>query len=221
MTIFDDKTKEEVIRIFSGLKDPVTLVVFSRDDTIAIPGHECPTCKDNESLIREVAGLSDKITYTVFDLVKNGEKARGYGIDKIPVTLVLGSKDFGMRMYGVPAGHEFSTLLNAVSIASTRESGLAPDTKKALLELTKPVHIQVFVTLSCPYCAPAAMLAHRMALESDHITADIINAQEFPMIAQRYNVYAVPKIVINETIQFEGSPSESSFLDKIKAAVSL
>ncbi|MBN2621655.1 thioredoxin family protein [candidate division WOR-3 bacterium] len=219
MTILDEATKKEVSKIFSGMKDPVTLVVFSRDDTIAIPGRECPTCKDNESLMKEVAALSDKITCTVFDHVKDVAKAEEYGIDKIPATLVLGFRDHGIRMYGVPAGHEFSTLLNAISVVSTQESGLAPETKKALLELTKPVHIQVFVTLSCPYCAPAVMLAHRMALENDHITADMINAQEFPVIAQRHNVYAVPKIVINGTIQFEGALDESSLLQKVMMTV--
>lgn len=221
MALLDDATKKKIAEIFKELKNPVSLLVFTRDDTITIPGHECPTCKDNESLMKEVSALSEKITCTVFDRVKNVEKAREYGIEKIPATLVLDGKDHGIRIYGVPAGHEFPTLLNAISMVSTLESGLAPETKKALRELTTPVHIQVFVTLSCPYCASAVIMAHRMALESDYIIADMIDAQEFPTIAQRYNVYAVPKIVINETTQFEGSLDESSFLEKIRTAVSL
>ena len=58
-------------------------------------------------------------------------------------------------------------------------------------------------------------MGHRMALESKHVTADMINAQEFPQLAQKYNVYAVPKIVINETIQFEGALQEDAFLKKV------
>lgn len=54
-----------------------------------------------------------------------------------------------------------------------------------------------------------------MALESKHVTADMINAQEFPQLAQKYNVYAVPKIVINETIQFECALQEDAFLKKV------
>lgn len=78
-----------------------------------------------------------------------------------------------------------------------------------------PIHIQVFVTLSCPYCAPTASLAHKIAFHSDHITADTINAQEFSERARRYNVYSVPRTIINETIQFEGAVTEPIFIEKV------
>lgn len=52
MSGLDEKVKEEVKNIFKDLKDPIKLIVFTRDDTITVPGHECPTCKDNETLIK-------------------------------------------------------------------------------------------------------------------------------------------------------------------------
>jgi predicted DsbA family dithiol-disulfide isomerase len=58
-----------------------------------------------------------------------------------------------------------------------------------------------------------------MAMESDNIKADMINAQEFPDLAQRYNVFSVPKIVINENIQFEGALPEDAYLEKVMEAV--
>ena len=41
---------------------------------------------------------------------------------------------------------------------------------------------------------------------------EIVEAGEFPDLAERYNVYAVPKIVINETVEFVGAQPEPSFL---------
>lgn len=219
MSGLDEKVKEEVKNIFKDLKDPIKLIVFTRDDTITVPGHECPTCKDNETLMKEISELSDKISLEVYDIVKDDDKVKDYGIDRVPVTLVQADKNVGIGLYGVPAGHEFATLLNAINIVSKSSSELSEQTIEKLKAISKPVHIQVFVTLSCPYCAPAASMAHNMALENDNIKADMINAQEFPELAQKYNVFSVPKIVINETVQFEGAVDENAFLGKILQSI--
>lgn len=218
MPLLDDKVKKEVAEAFKNLKNPVKLIVFTRDDSIAVPGVDCHTCRDNQLLIDEIAQLSDKITVQYYDFLKDTGPVSEYDVTRIPLTIVQGDKDFGIRLYGIPAGHEFATLLNAIQIVSSVESGLSEETKEKLKKVSKPVHIQVFVTLSCPYCAPAASLGHRIALESAHIRSDMINAQEFPDLAQRYNVYAVPKVVINESTQFEGALPESAFVEKILTA---
>jgi glutaredoxin-like protein len=140
-------------------------------------------------------------------------------IDRIPATVVQGEIDYGIRIYGIPAGHELATLLDVIRIISTENSQLSDEIKEKLESITNPVHIQVFVTLNCPYCPPAAILGHRLAFESDHIRTDMINAQEFPKLAQKYNVFAVPKIVINETIQFEGALREDQFIQKVMDSV--
>lgn len=218
MPLLDEKIRKEVEETFKNLKDPVKLIVFTRDDSVAVPGVDCQTCKDNQRLIDEIAALSDKISVQYYDILKDTEQVKEYNATKVPLTIVQGEKDFGIRLYGIPAGHEFATLLNAIHIVSSVDSGLSQETKDKLKTLKKPVHIQVFVTLSCPYCAPAASLGHRMALESDNIRADMINAQEFPDLAQKYGVYAVPKVVINESTQFEGALPEQAFLEKVMTA---
>ena len=58
-------------------------------------------------------------------------------------------------------------------------------------------------------------LAQRFALESDLVRADCIEATEFPELAGRYRVYAVPKTVINETESVEGALPEDFFLAEI------
>jgi glutaredoxin-like protein len=219
MPLLDDRILNEVKESFKSLKNPVRLIVFTRDDSITVPGVECQTCRDNQRLINEIAELSDKISVQFYDFLKDTERVKEYHVTKIPLTIVQGEKDFGIRLYGIPAGHEFATLLNAIHIVSSVDSGLSQETKDSLKTLNKPVHIQVFVTLSCPYCAPAASLGHRMALESEHVRADMINAQEFPDLAQKYNVYAVPKVIINESTQFEGALPEQDFVEKVLSAV--
>lgn len=62
-------------------------------------------------------------------------------------------------------------------------------------------------------------LAHQFAMESDFISADCVEATEFPELAGKYRVYAVPRTVINESAFIEGSMPEDFFLDSILKAV--
>jgi glutaredoxin-like protein len=214
MSLLDENIKDQVKKMFKDLVNPVKLVVFTQDSLLYAPGLECENCKDNRILMEEVADLSDKLSVEVYDFVKDKNKVEEYGIDKIPATVVTGEKDMGIRIYGMPAGYEFPTLLSAITTVSKANTELSEDTRAKLKEITKPVHLQVFVTLTCPYCASAASLAHKFAFESEMVKADVINAQEFPQLAQRFNVFAVPKTVVNNTIHFEGALPEDRFLSK-------
>lgn len=64
----------------------------------------------------------------------------------------------------------------------------------------------------------AARLAHKMALVSPRVTADVIEATEFPHLVQRYRVRGVPKVVINERVQFEGALPEAAFINQVITA---
>ena len=139
MTLLDDKIRSEVEERFKELDGPVKIINFTQE-------MECQYCTGTRRLMEEVAGLSDKITVEVCDFVADKEKAHAYNIDKIPATVVMGEKDYGIRFFGIPSGYEFITVLEAILMVSKKDSGLADDTKKALAALTKPLHLQVFVT---------------------------------------------------------------------------
>jgi hypothetical protein len=64
-------------------------------------------------------------------------------------------------------------------------------------------------------------LAHQFALESEQITADCVEASEFPDLAGKYRVYAVPKTVVNEAGFIEGALPEGLFLDSVLKAAGL
>lgn len=58
-----------------------------------------------------------------------------------------------------------------------------------------------------------------MAMVSPNITADVIEATEFPELSQRYQVMAVPKIVINDKVEFTGAQPEPKFLAELQRAL--
>ena len=63
------------------------------------------------------------------------------------------------------------------------------------------------------------MLAHDLAVASEMVTADAVEAIEFPHLSQKYSVMGVPRSVINETVHQEGAAPEPMFLERLKQAV--
>lgn len=61
-------------------------------------------------------------------------------------------------------------------------------------------------------------LAQQLAIESDLVTADLVEITEFPHLAQRYQVRAVPRTIVNETGVIEGALPEAQFVEAITAA---
>jgi predicted DsbA family dithiol-disulfide isomerase len=58
-----------------------------------------------------------------------------------------------------------------------------------------------------------------MAVASDRVTSTTIEATEFPELSRSYRVSAVPKIVINDRVEFEGALPETQFLEAVMRAV--
>jgi len=179
---------------------------------------ECQFCQQTKQLVTELAGLNGKILAEVHDFVADADLAKQYGVDKVPAIVVLGHKDYGVRLYGLPYGYEFQTLVSALTTVSQGKTGLSEETKARLHAVTTPVHIQVFVTLTCPHCPAAASTAHKFAVESDLIRADVIDVNEFPHLALKYGVMGVPKTVINEKIEFVGAFPEDLFFEHVLLA---
>jgi len=218
MALLKEEDRNHLIEQFKSLESPVKIVIFTQE-------MECQYCKETRMIGEELAALSDKISLEVYDFEKDKEIAETYHIDKIPATVIMTGgdqpKDYGIRYYGIPSGYEFSSLIEDIMMISGGDSGLSAATKEMLANLEKPIHLQVFVTPTCPYCPPAVLLAHQLAFESDKVQADMVEAIEFPHLSTKYQVQGVPRTVINETVHQEGAAPEAMLLAKLKEAVAV
>jgi glutaredoxin-like protein len=211
MSFLPDPIKERLKSQLENLVNPVRVVMFTQE-------LECKFCAETKQLIIELAGLSDKIRAEVRDFVADSVLAEEFGVDKIPALVIMGEKDYGIRFYGLPYGYEFQAMIEDLTMVSKGSTDLAEETKAKLREIKTPIHIQVFTSLTCPHCPHAAVMAHKFAMESDLIRADVVDVGEFPHLAQKYSVMGVPKIVINEKVEFVGAVPENVFLDHVLLA---
>ncbi len=218
MAFLSNEDRDYLVKLFDErLVNHVTVQLYTQPIIVTAEERDCEACEPTRDLLAEVVALSDKLTLDV-RTVSPQQRASEIGLREIPAILLKGSNRGELRFIGIPSGYEFGTLIEDLVEVSTGHHHLNPQTLKVLDSLTDPVHIQVFVTPSCPYCPQAAHLAHVMAAYSSLVTADVVEANDFPEMADRYRVYGVPKTVVNETQEFEGAQPEEALVALIEAA---
>jgi alkyl hydroperoxide reductase subunit AhpF len=139
MAFLQARDEAAVKKEFERIGGPVKLTVFATE-----LGGENNT--QTVALIREVAALSDQLSVTVLNPHIDREQAEAYGVTESPAVVVEGARDYGIRFLGIPAGYEFSNLIDSIVAVSTGEAGLTEETKTALAGLTEDVTIKVFAT---------------------------------------------------------------------------
>ena len=81
------------------------------------------------------------------NLILDRERAAQFGVEGVPaIVLLRDGADTRMRFLGAPAGYEFMSLVEAVTLAGTDGSGLQDSSKALLGSLSAPLDIKVFVT---------------------------------------------------------------------------
>jgi glutaredoxin-like protein len=206
--LLSEQDRQTVRTHLAGITRPVTILFFTQ--TFGAPD----TVHIARQVVDEIASLHDQVTVEEANLVLDKERAAAFGIEHIPaIVLLADGEDTRIRFLGAPAGYEFMSLVEAVILAGTGQSGLS-DTSKALIaeRVTEPMDIRVFVTPSCPHCPRAVTMAHRMAMESAQIRATCVEATEFMDLARKYRVTGVPKTVVNESIEMLGALPEDAFV---------
>lgn len=202
--------------LFLGLEQAVEILFFGQKEG-------CEYCAEVAQLVEEVAELNDLISVQIFDLDAESELAAAYNVNAAP-TLVITARnggeltDYGVRFLGAPAGHEFTTLIHDLLMVSKRRTELSDETRAFLNSLSEPLLLQVFVTPTCPYCPPAVLLAHQMAMESDLVQAEMVESNEFRDLANEYMVSGVPQTTINAGAgSVVGSLPEPVMLERLQS----
>ena len=217
--ILNEQDESQISQTFEQMKEPVQILFFGSQDN-------CEYCSDTRQLLEEVASIDEKVSLNFYDIKENADMAAKFNIERVPAIVIAAKNgdqvtDFGIQYSGIPAGHEFGTLINDIVLVSGRDSGLSAEAREYLKNLDKPLHLQVFVTPTCPHCPRAVLLAHQMAMENPAmIRAEGVEATEFPELANQFNVWGVPQTVINAGLgTVVGAMPEKNLLAEIMRAV--
>ena len=214
MALLSEQDRQTVRGHLAVIEEPVRLLFFTQTfgapDTVTIA----------KQVLDEIVCLNDHLTLEEVNFVLEQDRARQYGVEQIPtIVLLKGDQDTRIRFLGAPAGYEFMSLIEAVILAGTNDSGLTPDSRALVAaHVTEPLNIQVFVTPTCPHCPRAVTLAHRLAVESPLITASCVEATEFMDLSRKFRVTGVPKTIVNGSIEILGALPEDQFVRTVVGA---
>jgi glutaredoxin-like protein len=227
-SLLSEKDKEEISSLLSRTLGNSSAAAMQLLTFVPAAKETCEYCDTMNQLYSELAALSNgKISTKSMTLEDSKELAQKYGVKRAPATVLTlessNSSEPALKFYGIPAGYEFSALLEDITDMANHNhpSRLSLGTIEKIKKLKSKVHIQVFVTPTCPYCPRAVRTAHMLSMVNpEMIDSEMIEASEFPELSEKYSVMAVPKIVINENIDFEGATPEQVFVSKIEEAIS-
>jgi glutaredoxin-like protein len=214
MGLLSEQDRATVRSRLAVLQRRVTVLFFSQ--TIGAP----ETVDITRRVLNEVVPLNEHLALEEVSLVLDRDRAALFGIEHVPaIVLLRDGDDTRMRFLGAPAGYEFVSLIDALVLAGTDDSGLSANARALVTEYVKaPLDIRVFVTPTCPHCPRAVTLAHRLAAESSLIQASCVEATEFIDLSRRFNVTGVPKTIVNESIEILGALPEEQFVRTIVGA---
>jgi glutaredoxin-like protein len=208
----DDATREQVRELFTRIDNEVKVHLFIEEKS-------CLYCNDVKDMMEQLAELSDKITIIEHRDSLDSDIAKEMGVEYHPAVVLHGKEEYKIKFYGIPAGHEFGALVGSIIDVSTGTAPLPRDVIEDIASIDKPINIKVFVTPQCPYCPDMTRLAHQAAIINPLISSEMIESLEFQQLTAKYEVFGVPKVIINETTTIDGLPPVQMFVEKLFEAI--
>jgi thioredoxin reductase (NADPH) len=192
---------------FKELKDPVALEVFTQ------AGENERNTMLASRFVSELASLSEKISVRFLSV--DSEQAKKLGVIASP-TIVIQSEKYQIRFVGAPFGEEGRSFIGAILLVSTNDSGLSAESREMLEKLKEKRMVQVYVTLVCPYCPGQVLNAVRAAVfRPDLVSMESVDGGQFPALAAKLDLTAVPLTVVNGHPISTGFQVEEQFVEEL------
>lgn len=170
---------------------------------------------DLVDFLTQIAGSTDKISLSdEFDanLSPMSFKIQTQSAD-------AGVLDTGIVFSGIPAGHEFTSLILAVLQAGGSEIKLDDTIKAIIKNIKEPLHFQTFVSLSCHNCPDVVQSLNQFALLNDNICHEMIDGGVFPEWVSQKNIQGVPAVFLNGKPFASGKIDTAKLIEKLQANI--
>jgi len=171
-----------------------------------------------KELLEELVALNDNLSLTLKNC-DDADEMKSEGLSFCPSIKVKSERSGFVNFYGIPAGHEFISLVEAINDMGSNNLSLPDDVVEGLKGIDENVDIKVFITHSCPYCPGAVRNAHQFSLVNEKIKGSMVDANYFGKLSMKHGVSSVPHIIVNDKTGFVGNMPPNLFLDKVKEAL--
>lgn len=206
---FDDETWALLPDFFDHLPKPVLLNIWA----------------DEKSTIAEAEAV--KLANTLsqrFESIQCQVLPRRIHFDYYPVIGIMGLQDeeivdLGLRIIGLPAGYQMTSLIAAIQCVSFQGMTSEAMTRIQLHRLNTAVNLELFTTADDDSGPLVAAAIFNMAVVNEQVRSYLVMSDEFPMAAVRYSVRTVPHLVINGKSHVVGVIDETAILEQIAHSI--
>jgi alkyl hydroperoxide reductase subunit F len=162
-----------------------------------------------KKFLQDFASVSEQITFEERD-------AGSRLMSPIAFLLEVDGQDSGVSFSGIPAGHEFNSLVLAVLHASGTEMKLDDQVKALVAGINKPLTFEVFVSLSCHNCPDVVQTLNQFALLNPLINSEMIDGGLYPQVIEERGIQGVPAVYLNGKEFANGKIDTSIIIDKLR-----
>ncbi len=203
-----EEIQAQLSRIFAKLEHDVPLHLILSDDK------DSPFNQATREILQTIARISPKIKVREHRLDDDFAKERG--VTSSP-TVLFDPEHYGLRWLAPPLGEEGRMFIEALVMLGNRKSDLSEQSRRILDRITSPRHVQVFVSMTCPYCPQQAMnVLKAVVARPDLVTLDIVDVQANPELTERYSAYSTPMTFANDELIGKGAQPEELFLTSLE-----
>ena len=207
---FDEETANNLPALFEHLPEPVKFVIWGDADGSSFEQEAVALCQE----------LAHRFEQLSFSLRPRRENYPYYPVIGVMAdTGADGWDDLGVRLIGLPAGYQMTSLVTAVQAVSFRGMTLEATSRIQLKRLTQKVHIEIVSSAENEGGALVAQPAFNMAAANTHIHTFLIMADQFPEITTKYSIDIVPHTIINGRVHISGVIAEDDLLKQVAHAV--
>lgn len=126
----------------------------------------------------------------------------------LPATGLYTEEGFsGVSFHGIPGGKEINAFILAIYNLAGPGQELSDGTRKKIQKLKKPLNAKICVSLACHHCSGLVTSCQRIAMLNPLIEAEMIDANLYPELVEKYQITRVPFLIINDKDTYTGPRS--------------
>jgi len=195
--MLDANIKAQLEGHFAKITQPVEIIA-------ALDGGE--KSQELQSMLADIVTLSPH--FTLIERADAGVRAPGFSVNRP-------GEDTGVRFSGIPAGHEFTSLI----LALLQVGGVAPKVDEKVLEQIRGLEgehkFEVFVSLSCHNCPDVVQALNLIAIFNPGMSTEMIDGGVFTKEAEDREILAVPMVFIDGQPFGSGRMTMAEILSKL------
>ncbi len=189
--------KQALTGYFTSMQRAVTLVLQTGE-------HDKRA--EQSGFLADISDISDNVNF----------EERDCGL-RSPISFMLevDGQPTGVMFSGIPGGHEFNSLILAILHASGGEMKLDQSVSNLIMQVSKPLQFEVFISLSCHNCPDVVQVLNQFALLNSNISTEMLDGGLFPELIKEREIQGVPTVFLNGELFANGKVDAAQLLDKL------